>query len=305
MRPLALAIILTITWTLQADILHLRDGSRHYGQAVLENDREVVFRIVLPGGSGSVLKTFSRDLVVRVERTSTRQLQTRPAKVPTSSEADEDYEQMLREGFELVDDGQPLAALRALQYAVSRAPPAMLEQLTEQCRTARGVPLDELLARTRLEVADSGRAGQAFRLQYVTPFESAALGRLLQQMQVERLARRHDDRTIAEWAAAPADYTAVRPDSRALVADASRVAAVISARLRFDPSLRGQREERARLVELRANVSRLAAHILALPGYTAPTEDDGATDPAELEAARLAAASAPTSQPAPEDGQHE
>ena len=301
MRSLALTIILTGTLTLQADILHMRDGSRHYGELVSENDREVVFRVELPDGSGGAVRTFARSLVARVERTTQRSAATRPGDVTAAAGPDEDYEQMLREAFELLDDGMPHAALRAMQYVVLRAPAPVLGQLDEQCRAARGRALDELLAATRLHMAESGPGGRAFKLPYVTPYESAALGRMLQRVQEARLAREDDGRGVAEWADHAAEYKSVGPESRALVADAARAAAAISARLRLDPGLRGQRTERAHLVKLRGELARLAAHILALPGYTAPTDDTGGDDPAELAAARLAAEAAATSQPAREE----
>lgn len=301
MRPLALIIILTGTLALQADILHMRDGSRHCGDVVSENDREVVFRVELPDGSGSAVRTFARALVARVERSTQRSAETRPGDVHAAAEPDEDYEQMLREGFELLDDGMPQAALRALQYVVLRAPPPALERLNEQCRAARGRPLDELLAATRMQVAETGSAGRAFKLLYVTPYESAALGRMLQRVQDARLAGQYGGRSVAEWADHAAEYSSVGPESRALVADAARAGAAISARLRLDPGLRGERTERAHLVKLRGDLARLAAHILALPGYTAPTEDTGGDDPAELAAARLATEAAAASQPASEE----
>jgi hypothetical protein len=297
MRSLAFAFILATGAVLSADILHLRDGSRHYGELVSENSREVVFRIVLADGSATAVKTFPVELVIRVERTG---LRPGAAPRPETSREDEpsaDYEQMLREGFELLDDNDPLAALRALQRVVLGAPPGLLVQIEAECRAIRGVALDELLATTRVQAAGLADGGQAFRLRYATPYEIGALGHVLAQAQESRLARRYEGRTLTEWAAALTEYTQVRADTRALVADTSRVAAVISARLRWDRSLKDARAERIRLVNLRADLARLARHLLTLPGYTENPADDGAADPAAL-----AAESAATSQPAAEAG---
>jgi hypothetical protein len=297
MRPVALALILATGAALQADILHLRDGSRHYGELISENSQTVVFRIVVGDGSATAVKTFPIELVARVERTGLRPAEaTRPATV-LAEEPSADYEQMLREAYELLDDNDPLAALRALQRVVLGAPPALLVDLEHECRTVRGTALDELLARTRVQAAGLAQGGRAFQLRYATPYESGALGRVLAEAQETRLSRSYDGRNLTEWAAAPADYTAVRADTRALVADASRAAAVISARLRWDGSLKDARAERARLVDLHSALARLARHLLALPGYTEGTGGDSADDPATP-----AAESASTSQPTAEDG---
>ena len=299
MRLLLLTVILAATPLVQGDILHLRDGSRHYGELISQNEREIVFRVVLGDSSSTVARTFPAALVERVERTG--RLQSRPAAPADQSAgpaAGANYEQMLREAFELLDDRDLPAALRALQRVVLEVPAARLERLDEQCRAARGVPLDELLAGTRLRVAAATRDGRDFKLKYVTPYERAALGRLLAEQQRALLARRHDGRSVAQWAGDWSDYTAVRPGARQLVADAARAAAVIAARLRLDPQIEGGRAERTRLVQLREDLSRLAAHVLALPGYTVPTDGDDAPDPTRDAAEKLAAQPAATSQPA-------
>jgi len=194
-----------------------------------------------------------------------------------------DQEQILREAFELLDDGAPAAALRALQMAVLDAPPDVLPRLEVLCRAARGAALDEVLAATRVRVADLADRGRTFRIDHATPYERAALGRILADDLNARLATRYDDRAVIDWAAAPRDYTELRPDTRQLVGDAARAAALISARLRFDPALRDDKGARVNLIETRQNVGRLAAHCLALRGYTEPTSDRS-PDPADLEA---------------------
>jgi hypothetical protein len=180
------------------------------------------------------------------------------------------------------------------------APQAVLRQLDEQCRASRGVPLDELLARTRIRVAGLAAHDHPFRLTYVTPYEQAALGRILAGQQQELLGRRYQGRTVAAWVESRAEYTEVGPAARQIAGDAARATAIVAARLRYDPQLAGDRAARAHLVELREDLSRLAAHILALPGYTAATGQGAASDPTEEVAERLAAEAA-TSQPVDEE----
>ena len=111
--------------------------------------------------------------------------------------------------------------------------------------------------------------------------------------------------TVEEWLDTPRSYAEVQPDTRALVSDVARAAAVISVRLRIDPQLREVRAERARLVKLRGELAKFAAHLLALRGYTAGQGDAALPDPGDEEARRLAAeldaASQPTSGPADND----
>ncbi len=281
MRLLAAMLLLSAVTASPGDILHLRDGSRHYGDVISQNDDTIVFRVVSGDGSASVVRTFAADGVARVERTGRVQAPpTPPPAAPIATAVAEDCEQMLREAFELLDDHDERAALRALQRAVLRAPQAALADLDRQCRQARGLPLDVLLAETRVYVAGLAKRGPAFRLTYATPYELDALGRVLTRQAQERLRRRHDGRSVAEWVSNRSEYTELRPGARALVADASRAAALIATRLRHDPALKDAREERVRLLHLQADLSRLAAQVSAIPGFTAPTEADEIHQPA-------------------------
>lgn len=298
MRWVALSIALTLSPPATADILHLRDGSRHYGLLVSQNEHEIVFRVVSADGASSVVQSFPTARVARVERTG--QLQTPPPHRIDGADPvalGEDYEQMLREGLELLDDGDLGSAVRALQRAVLRAPQEVLAQLDQQCRAARGVPLDELLAASRIRLADQEGRGRSFKLKYATPYERDALARLLARERASLLARRYDGRSVAEWAANRAEYTELTPAARPLVADASRAAALIVTRLRFDRRLKQNREERVRLLRLRAELSRLAGQILALPGYTAPSEEEDSQNAAEPTSRPSAAGGPPASQP--------
>jgi len=288
-------VTLILAWpaAVHADILYLRDGTRHTGDLVSRTDQQVVFRIQVPGTTSGVLRMFPAALVARVELTAAT---TAPAVADDDAPADAgearssaDLLQMVREGFELLDDEDWLAALRALQRAVLAARPAQLAELEELARQARGAALDDLLAQTRLRVAGQADGGRTFRLSFVTPYERAALGRRLAAEQAAMLETTFDGRPLADWLTHAEEYTEVRPDARRLVAAAGRCAAVIKARLRHDPVLAGERAERQRLTELHDALTRLAARVLALRGYTAPPEGNAA--PAEAEPG-------PTSQPA-------
>lgn len=297
MFSLALALLLSVTVARPTDIVHLRDGSRYLGHLEAEEPGAVLFRVLLPDGTGSFVCRFPLERVLRLERNVQHEPTSRPVGGDdTAAEVGPDWEQVLREAFELLDDGDAPAALRALQKLVRGAPSAELAELAEACRAARGVPLDVLLAQTRIRVA-AGPGDGGFRIPYATPYETAALGRLLAELQNQCLQRSCDGRTVAEWAAARSEYVAVQPESRPLVATAARAVALISVRLRLDPELENARAARAGLVALAADLSQLAAHVRALPGFTAPPEDS-VTDPAEQVVQQLAAGAAATSRPA-------
>jgi hypothetical protein len=290
------------------DILHLRDGSRYYGTLLRQNENEIEFRIVLAEGA-SVVRRFPISRVKCVEHGAGE----RPG--PVSLESDQlpqdlndlDFEQMLREAYELVDDGDLPAALRALQRIVMHAPNEVLEQLDRHARAARGRPLDEFLAETRIRAALEPRASthaaprssRLFDLKFATRFEAGALGRRLEQLHARLLSTAYQGRTIETWARRREEYTELRPDARRMVADARRAAAVLGVRLRFDPRLKNDRRERRRLAILRADLARFAAKVSAMPGFTSLGVDAGDEDDPTLRAAqRLAAEQAAASQPA-------
>ncbi len=290
MRTRVLAVILIGSSIVQADILHLRDGSRHYGELVSQDSRQIVFRVVQADGTASLVRTFAAATVARVERTGRCDrppVDARPASAPSSRVA-VDYEQVLREAFELLGDGDLSAALKALQMAAQEASPETLARLSAQCRRERGVPLDELLATLRVQLAARVGRGRGFKLEAATPYERAALARVLQRQADELLARTHQERTVADWAAQRTEYRELQPDARRLVADAARAAALISARLRFDPALQKRSAENVRLAQLHQQLTDLASRVMALSGYQDLTPDDGWVDPALLPTSRPA-----------------
>jgi hypothetical protein len=185
---------------------------------------------------------------------------------PTSRDADR--AQMLREAFELMDDGQTGPALQAMQDAVVGASPERIRELEALCRSSRRSELPELMAQTRIRVALEAGRGRTFHVRFATPYESAALGAALERRAAVLLAKEYGGHIVADWPAATEEYGEVRPDSRRLVADASLATAMISTRIRFDPRLKQDRAERRRLIAQREELSRFVARVLALKGYT-------------------------------------
>jgi hypothetical protein len=321
LRALVLMLALAAGPAVQADILHLRDGSRYYGTLISQNERAIVFRVTLDDGTSGAVRSFPMALVKRVERTA----RTRPP-VPDhgsnhtpAAAPSEDFEQMLREAFELLDDEDLPGALRAMQRVAMRASREQLVELDRQTCGARDLPLARLVAETRFAVAVARGRGRTFRLGFVTPYEAPAMGLLLERLQGRLLARVHQGRTIAQWAAERDAYAELHPQAPELVADASLATALIGARLKSDPRLRGDREQRRRLTFLRDDVTRLAAHVRSMRGFTALSVDkDDPSNPAAREVARLravldsqsesgeqpdngGATSAPATQPAAEE----
>jgi len=211
---------------------------------------------------------------------------------------EDDFDQMLREAYELADDGDLAAALRALQRLVRRAAPETLAALDQRVRADRGQGLADWMAATRLRAALQARSGRLLELAFATPFEARALGQQLEALQTRLLGTEYAGRTIAAWSARPDAYVELCPDARHMVRDARLTTAVIGARLRLDPRLEADQEQRARLLELRAALAQLIARVTALPGFTAlgGNADDEA-DPTLDEARRLAAEQAARAQP--------
>ncbi len=290
MRLMVCLAVLLTPLTAQADILHLRDGYRHSGALVKQTENEVVFRIELADGATAV-RRFPAAQVESVERTADRPA-TSPANPSQSRPAPPavDFEQMLREAFELVDDGDLPAGLRALRRIVTHAPDDVLEDLDRDVGAARGSALDEFMAGIRLRAALSAPRGQLFDLKFATRYEAAALGRRLEPLHQRLLGTAYHGKTIEAWAGRRDEYTELQPNARRMVSDARLAAAMIGARVRFDPRLKSDIAERRRLVALRADLARLIAKISALPGFTALDSDaDDRDDPTLVEARRLAA----------------
>ncbi len=317
MRALFLAGALLATPSSQADILYLRDGSRHYGTLIARTDEVVLLRVEAVAGQSPRVRQFARQEVRFVERTPVpgAPVDSPPPSAPAApGEIEPRQKQLLFESFELLDDLELPAALRVLQRVVSGAPPQQIEVLERLTRAQRGVPLDELIAHTRLSLAlleeDRGR----FALQHVGEYEAAALGRLLSQRQALLLSRQYDSRSLESWSIDPHAYAELSDAAPELARDAALAAAFIGARLRFDPALRAARRERSLALERREALQRLVAHVRGLPGFTSLDSRDAPDDPtlaeqerlrtiADEQAARLsAAATQPASAPAAAPG---
>lgn len=199
-----------------------------------------------------------------------------------------DFDQMLREAYELIDDEDPGAAVRALQYLVKRAPPRTLAELSARVHTDRGVSLAELLADTRLRHAISTGERGRLHLRVVTRYEAEAMGRAAERRLENLSRRRYHGRTVFEWADEREAYTTLQPDARRMVADARLAAALSGARLKHDPRLKKARKERLRLIRQKADLARFAARVAAMRGFTAPllNAEDDPSDPAAAEVRR-------------------
>jgi hypothetical protein len=297
----------------QADILHLRDGTRYPGHFVRQTATEVEFRIQLGGGKSTVVRRFPLSRVKSIEKgplPDEPRAKAAPASVEPAAKDMPDVAQMLREAFELLDDGDQPAALRAMQKSVTQATPEALVELERYTRGARGRELADLMAATRIALAALGRAQHGFDIRGATAYEMPALGVMLEGAQVDALREEVAGRSLAAWAGSPLQFSDLTPDARVLVEKTRRAAAIIAVRLRIDPRVRQAGSPRAGLVKLRDELAVLATHVSSLPGFTAlsavPTPDD---DPTLIEAQRLtelaaemaAAATQPTSQPVDEE----
>ncbi len=319
MRPRRIATLLILLTgaapATRADILHLHDGSRYTGRLISQNSERVVFRVVLSDGVSGLVRSFAADRVRRVERADLpvpRPRKIQPQRTKERRPALEDrehFEQMLREAYELLDDGDRSAAVRALQRLVLRAPPQLRATLAEQCRKDRGVGLAELLAATRLQHAIATSRGRIPRIRFATDYEAAPLADLLIELEQSHLTRIVDGRSIDAWSDDPGSYDTLTEQTPALVHSARFAAAMMSIRMRLDPGIAADPESRQALHHRRVRLSRFVSAVRRLPGFTAlraENADTALNDPAAEKWRELHAewrtstqpASQPTTQPA-------
>lgn len=293
----AAALALLLAAPLAADMLVLRDGTRFHGIVLSQDEHFVTFRVFTRDGRSYADRTFAMRLVDRIEL---------GVGLPDDPNDDDragpyeplpDFEQMLREAFELIDDDDRPAALRALQRVVGRAPAETLAELERFTHATRGVALEDLLAENRILVALRTRSGGTFRIDHATRYESAALARRLEAIERELVGRRYHGRTLADWAFEPHEYDRLWPDAPRMVADAEFATGVMGARLRHDPRLAQDRHARRGLVAARDRMARFAAHVASMTGFTSLRMRDDGADPTLREARRLEAIA---SQPSPE-----
>lgn len=284
------ALLLAAAGWGRADVLNLTDGTRYSGRLVRETADAVLFELVMSDGKSSVQRSFPRARVKSIELGPLASATTRPVENEDSSEkwSRRDAEQVLQEAFELLDADDTAAGLRALQRLVNRAAAEQLPVLSESCVRERKMPLDELLAQTRMRYALSQRTGQLFSLTGVTKFESKALARILAGKADAALQAEHGGRSVELWAQTPDEYNKLEPDALALVRDARLAGAFVGARLNVDEDLRKDLTERKRLRDLRENLGKLVVHVTSMHGYTGLGAGGDEDDPTISEARNLA-----------------
>ncbi len=302
---LLLIILIATERRVHADTLELIDGRTYHGTIVRRSETRLYFRVEFESGARivrsfalSAVKSVTPDLPSAASLPVPESPLAERAAPAEPKRASSSHEQILREAFELLDDGDSAAALRALQRLVTRAEATELPLLEAQCHRARGVNLDDLLADARVRAALRD-GGDGFSLRFATPYEGAALGRRLEALQSERLAAEFDGQRLTDWVAKPESYDVLQPDAPRLVASARELAAIIGARLRFDARIDAGREERARLSALRDSLTRLVTQVRDLEGFTNLSRRPGdAPDPTAGEADRLRRETEPASAPA-------
>lgn len=306
-RATSFVLLLAIMSSAAGDILHMRDGSRHYGTLVSESRDEIVFRVTLPDGKSASVRRFPRNIVDRLEISP---ISRPPTEDSTDETVDGDAATDRRgtAGDELQESLQRLAhddkreALRLLQRAVSRAKPDELAELERVTRVQRCVELAELMAALRYETSLSPGKTRVLKLTHVTRYESEALGDLLERKLAPLLAQEFAGRALGQWTDGATSYDELRSDAKPMVDTARLAAGIISARLRYDPRLKKDRESRVALVAQQERLTEFAARVSTMPGFTSLGTFDDPTDPGLVTARAIAAtrpaATQPASQPA-------
>ncbi|MGE3180274.1 MAG: hypothetical protein AB7N71_01485 [Phycisphaerae bacterium] len=275
--------------SLQADILHLSDGSQCEGELVRRDARYIAFRIWDSSARASLTKIFPTRDVVRIVPSKTPELPEEPeVDLESGPTPAWHYDQMIREAFELLDDRDPRSALRAMQRVARRAPEESIKKIEAFCKKHRGLEFAELLADTRIECAEMRADGGAPRISYVTRYEAPALCTRLVARYQKHLARKFDGKTVAHWSETPGAYSQLTPDSKDLVDAARRAAGLIGIQLKHDKALWESRDERRALIELRKGLTRLVATITSITGYTSFEARPNPENPADRKLRELA-----------------
>lgn len=302
-QTLSITLLVACLFT---DILHLRDGNRHRGTLIREDEKTVVFRIESAAGGASVVRRFDRRDVLRIEYRVQEDggEGEEPAGDAPEAEAGPGQtgvlEQMLREALELIADNEPAAALRALQRIVARSDEPQRVMLDALAREARNRSLAALLAEVRIAAALEAGRGRAFEIRYATQYERSSLGEQLEQLQNSLSGAMVGGRPLIQWTID--EYGRLDASARQIVSRAQLLSGVVGARLKFDSRLAATGRGRAEVAALRTRMADLAAHIAAMEGYTNPMAEAAGDDPTLTVARRLLeesrAASQPASQPA-------
>lgn len=301
-RGLILWLILAGPVAGRGDTLVLLDGTRLEGELVSRDARRVFFRVQESDDEPGPVRQFPTASVLRVDRNDERieELDAEPTTRPAALSPGQ-LRQILREAFELLEDKDRPAAMRALQKLVQRAEPETLATLEISCVREHGIGIAELLADLRLQEARRRAGDEPVQIRGATRYEAPALARLLEREYETLVNREVNGRSVKSWSREPQRYDKLTPTAHELVETARHAAALIGARLRFDHELRKQPQQRRALLDLRDDLARLAALVSALPGYTRPRRStDEGTDPAlqTLAQLRKQAEEAAASQPA-------
>lgn len=286
----------------RGDTLVLLDGTRLEGELVSRDARRVFFRVKESEDEPGRVQQFPTAGVLRVDRDDDGidEPDAEPSTRPTALSPSQ-LSQILREAFELLEDKDRPAAMRALQKLVQRAEPETLASLELSCVREHGIGIAELLADLRLQEARRRAGDEPVQIRGATRYEAPALARLLEREYETLVNRELNGRSVKSWSREPQRYDKLTPAAHDLVESARHAAALIGARLRFDYELRKQPQQRRALLDLRDDLARLAALVSALPGYTRPRRStDESADPAleTLAQLRKQAEEAAASQPA-------
>jgi hypothetical protein len=283
--------------TAPADILHLRDGTRHHGALISQSPQAVHFAVLAPGGEGSLTLRFPASSVERVERGAIPDVLRTAAANAHGARPEADYEQMVREAHELAEDGDTRAALAALQKVVMRAPAETLAALDAQHAAQHGRSLAAYVAETRVRAAQLRRSPRALPIGQPSRFEAAALSAELERIERRALGVEYAGRSLQAWLDAAEEYRELHADAQDMTRAAALAAAAIGHRLKIDPCLRDDTERRATLARTRDALVRLSARVRAMPGFTRLGVSGAEPDPTLREAQRIAEAAAAASQP--------
>ena len=176
-------LILGLSLTAGADVLHLKDGRIKKGKLQSQTDEKILFKVMM--GKNYVVITYKPEEVKKIVIEADKPVRT--ARVKPLAEI-KDKDAFLKETLRLKSDPRKKAdMIRRLEHLIAASTGKELHQLSKQAEKKVYVPLDKLLARARFQIAKSQGKGRSLSVGKITDYERAALVTLLAEEQATAL----------------------------------------------------------------------------------------------------------------------
>ncbi len=288
MRRLTPLLMMTLTLAASADTIVLRNGDRFEGRVESKLGSATRIRRMAPNGRGTFVETIDSSRIAVIQPNPlpagwpgssaaaqpAKAVQTRPASTQPGDLETDDRRALLLAMARFKSEEYAASGLE-LTKLINGAEEPVRAAMSSLCREQAGRTLGQLAAEAHLKAALAGQATQAIRLKYVTEYELPDLLPRLAEAYKASLEQEPgaastapapasqpeatpSPGTLARWMEQPGAYNGTSKAARALLAQAYYAHSLVSERLRLDPELRRDSALRARLVDDKGKLTRLA-----------------------------------------------